>query len=191
MSGKIDEQLFGAHEHALEHHESCPSCGGELAIRHSKRGPFLGCTQYPACDYIRPLHHNDGHVVKELGLPCPSCSSELVLRQGRYGMFIGCSSFPECDHIEPLEQKKEEVETEAIDCPSCRPGRLVERKSRFGKIFYACDNYPSCRFAVNSQPIAGCCEECGFPLLIEKKTAKGIQSQCADRKCHHIQSQQA
>lgn len=105
MSGKIDKQLFKAHEHALEH-ESCPECSGELTIRYGKRGPFLGCNNYPECEYIRPLKSNDGHIVKELGVPCPECESELVLRQGRYGMFVGCSSYPKCTHIESLEQKK-------------------------------------------------------------------------------------
>lgn len=189
MSSKIDHQLFSAHEHALEH-EACPQCDGELQLRHGKHGPFMGCTHYPACDYIKPLHQNDGHIVKELGVPCPKCQSELVLRQGRYGMFIGCSSYPECHHIESLDQPKEEQkQAPQVACPECGKGHLVERKSRYGKLFFACDNYPKCKFAVNQPPIIGRCEVCRFPLLVEKKTAHGVKKQCADRKCHHIQEQ--
>lgn len=194
MSNKIDHQLFSAHEHALEH-QACPQCQqqqreGELQLRHGKHGPFLGCNQYPACDYIKPLHQNDGHIVKELGVACPECGNELVLRQGRYGMFIGCSHYPQCHHIESLEQPKEQQTPQTHTCPECSKGHLVERKTRFGKLFYACDNYPKCKFAVNQPPLAGCCEECGFPLLVEKKLASGDKRQCANRKCHHIQSEQ-
>ncbi|WP_434997514.1 DNA topoisomerase family protein [Vibrio scophthalmi] len=192
MSSKIDQQLFSAHEHALEH-QTCPKCQDEqregvLQLRHGKHGPFLGCNLYPECDFIKPLHQNDGHIIKELGVPCPQCGNELVLRQGRYGMFIGCSAYPQCHHIESLEQE-EQASTDMIACPECSKGHLVERKTRFGKLFYACDNYPKCKFAVNQPPIKGCCELCGFPLLIEKKLASGIKYQCAERKCQHTQSQ--
>ncbi len=187
MSSKIDHQLFSAHEHALVH-EPCPQCSGELHIKHGKHGPFLGCNQYPSCDYIKPLHQNDGHIVKELGVPCPECNSELVLRQGRYGMFIGCSGYPSCHYIQSTEAEKPESEPQQqITCPECKKGHLVERKTRFGKTFYACDNYPKCKFAVNSPPVVGECEKCHFPLLIEKKVASGVKLQCADRKCHHNQ----
>lgn len=192
MSSKIDHQLFSAHEHALEH-QTCPKCQseqrhGELHLRHGKHGPFLGCDQYPLCDFIKPLHQNDGHIIKELGIPCPECASELVLRQGRYGMFIGCSNYPQCHHIESLDQPEDDQEAPSIFCPECAKGQLVERKTRFGKLFYACDNYPKCKFAVNQPPVAGKCEKCGYPLLIEKKSASS-KYQCADRKCHHVQEE--
>lgn len=189
MSGKINNQLFEAHEHALEH-DSCPLCGdshgGELALRHGKLGRFLGCNRYPDCEYIKTLHNNDGHIVKPLGIPCPECENELVLRQGRYGMFIGCSGYPECHHIESLDQPSEE-KVESFKCPDCAGGHLVERKSRFGKVFWACDNYPECKFAVNQSPKNGKCENCGYPLLVEKNTSKGVGLQCAERKCQHVQ----
>jgi putative DNA topoisomerase len=187
MSGKINRQLFTAHEHALEH-DPCPECGAELTLRHGKHGPFLGCSNYPECEYIKTLHQNDGHIVKALGVACPECGQELVLRQGRYGMFIGCSGYPECQHIEsPDGATHDESPQETIPCPECKTGSLVERKSRFGKTFYACDNYPKCRFAVNNPPVTGQCEECGFALLVEKKLTGGKQLQCADKKCQHIQ----
>ncbi len=185
MSGKINKQLFQAHEHALEH-EDCPQCSGELTLRYGKKGSFLGCQNYPECDYIRPLKINDGHIVKELGIPCPECNNELVLRQGRYGMFIGCSSYPDCTHIESLEQKQEETKNLCI-CPICQTGKLHEKKSRFGKVFYACDGYPKCRFAVNLEPRSGTCEICGFALLLKKETLSGYKYVCADKKCNSIQ----
>lgn len=190
MSGKIDNKLFQAHEHALEH-EPCPVCyelhGGLLVLRHGKQGAFLGCNRYPDCDYIKPLHHNDGHIVKSLGISCPECSEELVLRQGRYGMFVGCSGYPNCHHIESIDKQPSHDASLPL-CPICNKGTLVERHNRFGKIFWACSNYPKCKFAVNMQPVIGKCERCGFPLLVEKKSTKGFSVQCAERKCQHVQN---
>lgn len=96
-------------------------------------GPFLGCSHYPDCQYIRPLKAQaDGHVVKTLeGQPCPECGSDMMLRQGRFGMFIGCSQYPQCDHTEVIDKPDET----SIDCPQCGQGKLLQRKSRFGKVF--------------------------------------------------------
>ena len=102
-------------------------------IRSGRHGPFLGCSQYPECQYIRPLKAQaDGHVVKVLdGQQCPKCQATLVLRQGRYGMFIGCSDYPQCDHTEVIDKPDET----AITCPQCGQGKLLQRKSRYGKVF--------------------------------------------------------
>ncbi len=188
MSNAIDPTLFSAHEQALNH-QPCPKCGGALQLRRAKLGPFLGCELYPQCDYIKPLHHNDGHIVKQLGVECPECKHELVLRQGRYGMFIGCSDYPNCHHIEsPTATTPSENHTTNLVCPECHQGHLVERQSRFGKAFYACDAFPKCKFAVNQKPLAGQCQACGFPLLVEKKFASGKKLLCANRKCAQVQS---
>ncbi|HEY0209420.1 type I DNA topoisomerase [Acerihabitans sp.] len=161
--------------------ELCPECGAELVIRSGQHGPFLGCSQYPRCDYIKSLKQQaDGHIVTVLeGQSCPSCQGSLVLRQGRYGMFIGCDNYPECDYIAAMDQPDET----AFRCPACQEGRLVQRTSRFGKIFYACDQYPQCRFVLNFKPVAGECEYCHFPLLYEKNTARGPRLFCADKRC--------
>ena len=161
--------------------ELCPDCGAELVIRSGQHGPFLGCSQYPRCAYIKPLkQHADGHIVTVLeGQLCPACQSTLVLRQGRYGMFIGCSGYPDCDYIAAVDTPDET----AFVCPQCRSGKLVQRTSRFGKVFYACDHYPHCRFVVNFKPVAGECAYCHFPLLMEKNTARGARLFCADKRC--------
>lgn len=66
----------------VRNNESCPKCGAELVIRSGKHGPFLGCSQYPACDYVRPLKSSaDGHIVKVLRQVCPACGANLVLRR--------------------------------------------------------------------------------------------------------------
>lgn len=165
----------------------CPQCDGELIIRSGAHGPFHSCSNYPDCDFIRPLKAQaDGHIVKVLDDPlCPVCQGQLVLRQGRYGMFIGCINYPECEHIESTSHSDETD----IPCPQCKEGKLLQRKSRFGKIFYACDHYPSCQFAINFKPLIGVCAECRYPLLIEKRTAQGIRQYCASKACGQVVKQ--
>ncbi|MDL4916259.1 MAG: topoisomerase DNA-binding C4 zinc finger domain-containing protein [Enterobacterales bacterium endosymbiont of Blomia tropicalis] len=166
---------------AVRKHDPCPACGAGVVIRSGKHGPFLGCVNYPGCDYIRPLKNQaDGHVVKVLeGHACPHCGADIVLRQGRYGMFIGCSHYPVCDYTEVIDKPEETT----INCPQCQDGKLVQRRSRYGKMFHACDRYPSCQFAINFIPVAGVCPFCQFPLLVEKKTAQGIRRFCASKSC--------
>ncbi|QCR34860.1 type I DNA topoisomerase [Nissabacter sp. SGAir0207] len=166
---------------AARQNEPCPECGAELVIRSGRHGPFLGCSRYPECEYIRPLKAQaDGHVVKVLeGQLCPQCHATLVLRQGRYGMFIGCSDYPQCTHIEALDKP----DNTALVCPQCKQGTLLQRTSRYGKVFYACDRYPACQFALNHKPVAGECAECHYPLLIEKRTAAGTKCFCASKLC--------
>ena len=168
--------LFTVHKN-----EPCPQCGAELVIRSGKHGPFLGCSHYPECDYVRPLKSQaDGHIVKILeGQLCPLCGGELALRQGRFGMFIGCSRYPECEHTEQIDKPDET----AIACPQCQRGQLVQRRSRYGKTFHSCDRYPDCQFVINFKPVAGVCPHCDYPLLIEKKTAQGLKRFCASKQC--------
>jgi putative DNA topoisomerase len=166
---------------AAKQNEPCPECGAELVIRSGRHGPFLGCSNYPDCQFIRPLKTlADGHVVKVLeGQTCPKCQSTLVLRQGRYGMFVGCVNYPECDHTEVIDKPDETT----LSCPQCGHGKLLQRKSRFGKAFYSCDRYPECQFTINNKPVAGQCEYCHYPLLMEKRTANGVKLFCASKIC--------
>lgn len=184
MVEKIDSSLFSTEKLVSEEGSRCPQCGSVLVFKSGKHGPFKACSAYPKCEYIAS-HQFDAHVVKALGLPCPKCSGELVLRQGRFGMFIGCSSYPDCSHIEKRDQKSDD---EGIPCPECKNGAIHEKKSRFGKSFYACDAYPKCTFSVNQKPREGPCESCGFPLILEKKTASGIVNICGSKACQHKQS---
>lgn len=180
-----DKPLFTQHEHALEkEYQVCPECGAELAIKHGKSGPFLGCANYPVCQYTRAVVEHEKLEDKILpGSECPLCSHELAVKQGRYGMFIGCSNYPNCHHIEHEEQ----TELEGVSCPSCQKGTLHEKTSRYGKKFYSCDAYPKCKFVVNHEPVIGQCEECQFPLLLKRNMAAGIKYQCGNKKCGHMQ----
>ena len=99
---------------------------------------------------------------EETGEKCPECGNPLVVRKGRFGEFVACSNYPECKYI-----KKEKVEIiEICDCPNCS-GKIIEKKSRKGKVFYGCNNYPKCKTAYWDKPTGLKCPECG-EMLVEK-----------------------
>ncbi len=99
----------------------------------------------------------------ETGESCPECGNPLVIRKGRYGDFVACSNYPECKYV-----KKEEKEIhEIMDCPLC-DGKVIEKTTRRGKVFYGCNHYPKCKFASWDKPIDEKCPECG-KVLVEKK----------------------
>ena len=100
---------------------------------------------------------------EKTGEICPECGNELVIRNGRYGKFTACSNYPECKYI-----KKEEKEVVNLaTCPKCG-GNIIERKTRRGKVFYGCSNFPKCDYASWYKPTGETCPECG-DLLVEKK----------------------
>lgn len=97
---------------------------------------------------------------KETGEVCPNCGSSLVIRKGRYGEFTACSNYPECKYIKKEEKQAKEI----MDCPKCG-GKIIEKKTKRGKIFYGCNNYPKCKYASWDKPTGNLCKECGEPLV--------------------------
>lgn len=167
--------------------EACPKCASPLHIRNGKQGPFIGCSNYPECNYLRPLHEKSDIKKVLTGSSCPLCQLELVLKQGRFGLFIGCSGYPLCEHTAQLSEANATPEstpkTLRVTCPSCRNGQLIKRQSRFGKTFYACDNYPTCKYAVNDNPVNEFCPECHWPIMVERKTTSTLRIICPKKGC--------
>lgn len=168
--------------------ETCPKCSNhQLQIKFGKRGRFIACSGYPDCDYTRNVHETAEDAAKEAeeptvveGRECPKCSGQLVYKKGRYGKFIGCANYPKCKHIEPLEKPKET----GVDCPKCGKGQLIERKSRYGKLFYSCNTYPDCDYATWNPPIAEACPKCQWPVLTIKTTKRrGTEKVCPQKEC--------
>ncbi len=164
--------------------ENCPKCGQPLSIRLGKRGRFIGCTAYPDCDYTRNLNDDadsaaqDAEIIE--GRTCPDCQSLLQVKQGKYGRFIGCSNYPKCKFIEPLEKP----ENTDVECPECHQGHLLKRKSRQGKIFFSCDRYPTCKYALWYMPLAEPCPLCQWPITAIKTTKrKGTERVCPQKNC--------
>ena len=100
--------------------------------------------------------------VEELDEACPECGRNLVIRTGRFGRFISCSGFPECRYGRSVVNK-----TGAL-CPNCG-GDLVERKTKQKKrIFYGCNNYPTCNFAIWEKPVPEVCPNCNGLMVIPR-----------------------
>ncbi len=112
---------------------------------------------------------------EETGEKCPECGNPLVIRKGKYGEFIACSNYPECKYI----KKEEKQVVEVCDCPNC-DGKIIERKSKKGKVFYGCNNFPKCKTAYWDKPLGEKCPECNS-MLVEAKD--GIKcSSCEYKK---------
>lgn len=101
--------------------------------------------------------------VQETGELCPNCNNPLVIRKGKFGTFTACSNYPECKYI----KKEEKTVTEICACPKCN-GKIIEKKTKKGKPFYGCNNFPKCTYALWDKPNGQLCEKCGG-LLTEKK----------------------
>ncbi len=131
---------------------NCPKCGQKLQKIWARNKYFYGCSNYPDCDFTAPIEALDFNKADydpsfNWEQPCPVCASATTLRHGRFGPFLGCSHYPECKGIINIP-KKGETTYKAEDMPSCPAqgcdGKITARKSRFGKTFFSCSNYPDC-----------------------------------------------
>ncbi|MDP1608344.1 MAG: type I DNA topoisomerase [Chlamydiales bacterium] len=130
----------------------CPKCGQKLQKIWARNKYFYGCSNYPDCDFTAPIEaisfdKADYDPNFDWEQPCPNCSSPTTLRHGKFGPFLGCSRYPDCKGIINIPKKGEEI-LKAEDMPNCPAqgcdGKITPRKSRFGKIFFSCSNYPDC-----------------------------------------------
>lgn len=135
----------------------CPKCGDKLLKIWAKSKYFYGCSNYPTCDFSAPIEQLS--INKEDYAPdfdwdqnCPKCHKAMVVRTGRFGTFLGCSDYPNCKGIVNIPKKGEELpkEENMPHCPATGcDGQIKARRSRYGKIFFSCSNYPDCDVIVN------------------------------------------
>ncbi len=160
----------------------CPECGKELVIKLGRSGRFLACSGFPDCRHTEALNGDD----KEPDEPvfsdekCEKCGSQMLIKSGRYGKFLACSGYPKCKNIQPLEKPK----SLDITCPQCGEGEMQEKKSRYGKIFYSCNRYPQCKYALWNPPKAEPCPKCNWPVTEIKTTKRwGTVQRCPQENC--------
>ena len=115
---------------------------------------------------------------------CEKCGKPMVYRMGRYGRFLACSGFPDCRNTKAI------IVPTNVKCLACG-GDIVERKSRSGRIFYGCVNYPACRYVAWDLPIEEKCPLCGTQLT--SKTAKNGEKViiCPNMDCPSRASQKS
>ena len=165
---------------SVDMEEKCPKCESHLQTKLGRSGKFIGCSGYPDCDYTRNVDEDDSEPEIIEGRSCPECESDLIVKRSRYGKFIGCTGYPECKHTEPLEKP----EDTGVECPQCHQGSLLKRKSRRGKIFYSCNRYPDCEYAIWNAPLAEPCPTCCWPITSIKTTKrKGTERVCPQADC--------
>jgi DNA topoisomerase-1 len=162
--------------------EKCPECQSTLSKKFGKNGYFIACTGYPECKYTRPINgdRKDEPVYSEE--VCEKCGARMLLKEGRFGKYLACSGYPECKNTQPLVKPK----SLGITCPACKEGELQEKKSRYGKIFYSCNRYPKCKYALWDPPVAEACPKCAFPILVDKTTKRyGTVRKCPQEACDY------
>ncbi len=157
----------------------CPKCGKKMIVRTSRFGTqFLGCSGYPECKTMMPLN-KDGtaaQVDEKSDEKCEKCGSEMIVKVGPYGKYLQCTN-DECKH------RKRLVVTTGIKCPKCGDGDIIQRKSKYGKLFYGCSKYPDCDFVSWNEPVAEKCPECGA-YLVKKITKKESKLVCSNNSCY-------
>ncbi|MBU0485728.1 MAG: type I DNA topoisomerase [Proteobacteria bacterium] len=163
----------------------CKLCEGKLVIKWGKMGEFLACENYPDCKHTQDFKKgDDGTIIpvereeaKESGETCEKCGKPMVHKHGRYGKFLACSGYPECKHIQ--------AQTTGVKCPEEKcTGEIVQKISKRGKVFYSCNRYPKCTFALWDKPVNEACPLCESPYLIEKITKKeGVSLRCPNKEC--------
>ena len=99
------------------------------------------------------LHKNE-IAIEKTELTCPQCGKELLIRMGRYGKFYACSGFPDCKYTAPLEKKERDAPEDIGPCPKCDTGKIVKRRTKKGRTFWGCSNWPKCDFATWQNPAA-------------------------------------
>jgi len=175
---------------------SCPTCQAPLNIKLGKNGHFLACSNYPECrftsDYVRDekgliqaVKQEPEEMTDKL---CDKCGNPLMKKNGKYGSFLACSGYPECKNTLSLNPNGN-GKSIGVACPKADcTGEIVEKKSRRGKVFYGCNRYPDCQFALWDKPIAQSCPQCNSPYLIEKTTKKlGTFRACPSKDCTYRQ----
>ena len=165
----------------IESDKKCPNCGKVMLVKTSRFGTqFLGCSGYPECKTIISLNNSveldsvDGEnkeaVVDE---KCEKCGGEMVMKVGPYGKYLECK---EC------KNRKKYVRSTGVKCPKCGEGTIIEKKSKYGKIFFGCNRYPECSYALWDEPTGNVCPECG-ELLVKKNTKNGLYEVCSNKTC--------
>ena len=175
----VNSVMQNAQRVVIESDKKCPNCGRVMLVKTSRFGSqFLGCSGYPECKTIISLNNSvelddvneDNNTVEE---KCEKCGGEMVMKIGPYGKYLECK---EC------KNRKKYIRSTGVKCPKCGEGVIIEKKSKYGKVFFGCNRYPECSYALWDEPSGNTCPECG-ELLVKKNTKNGLFEVCSSRTC--------
>lgn len=152
-------------------------CGKPMVNKWGTHGRFIACTGFPECKNTRPLEtEENGAEAQVTDEKCEKCGAPMVLKTGKFGRFLACSKYPECKNTKAISI--------GVKCPD-DGGDLVERRTKKGKVFYSCGNYPKCKFATWYKPVKRKCPDCNAEFLAEKRTKKVEQYVCLNKECNY------
>ncbi|HET7814505.1 MAG TPA: type I DNA topoisomerase [Candidatus Baltobacteraceae bacterium] len=112
---------------------------------------------------------------------CPNCGKPMVIKTGRFGRFISCTGYPECKTTRPI------LKDTGAKCPK-DGGMIVERKSRKGRVFYGCANYPKCDFVSWDRVVPQPCPVCGSYVVAKTRRGGTTVLECSANKEHDTSS---
>ena len=153
----------------------CPECGAETGAKMQKKwgryGWFLSCERYPDCKArLKAAKGEDGETTaapraepEMTEIPCPLCAKPMLKRSGRFGEFLGCQDYPKCKGVKNLE----DLDWPDIQCPKCKQGHVVRKRTKRRKTFYGCDRYPECDYAMWEPVLPAACPNCKGPLVAD------------------------
>ena len=180
----VNSVMKTAQKVVIESDKKCPNCGKVMLVKTSRFGTqFLGCSGYPECKTIISLNSSmeldsvegEDKVSQTVDEKCEKCSGEMVMKVGPYGKYLECK---ECGN------RKKYVRSTGVKCPKCGEGVIIEKKSKYGKVFYGCNRYPECSYALWDEPTGNVCPECG-ELLLKKNTKNGLFEVCSNKTCSY------
>lgn len=151
----------------------CEKCGAPMIVKMSRYGKYLACPNFPECKNTKPYGKGDGKE-EVSGIPCDECGEKMVYRQGPYGRYLKC---PGCGANKAI------VVDTGIVCPKCHEGHLVRRRSRRGRYFYGCNQYPRCDMALWDEPVDQFCDTCGAIMVKKTYKNKGEKILCSNPEC--------
>ena len=156
----------------------CDKCEGDMLVKMSRNGKFLACANYPSCKNTLPLD-KEGNIVKVETVysdhSCEKCQSKMIIKTGPYGKYLACENKDDCGFRRPMPT--------GITCPKCEKGEVGPRRSKKGRTFYGCSNYPDCDFVSWSAIENKDCPNEDSKYMLKKFTkAKGEFLQCPECK---------
>lgn len=116
---------------------------------------------------------------EESDVICEKCGRNMVYKLGRFGKFLACPGYPDCKNTKPI------LDEIGVECAICKregrdKGQIVRRRTRRGRYFFGCSNYPDCNFSSWQLPVAELCPHCEHHLAIRKK---GEDPVCVNKDC--------